>query len=125
MKTGEHAGVAAIGLHAVARLLGYQRRRHYVALMAQAGELAMDAIAARSGLVAKHQRLAGPSKAVAQLADRTGLIGDLAQILHRSRTPALRCCDRNPLFVNIQANKSGMLRLARLLCMRLCAGNPA
>jgi len=30
----------------------------------------MDAIAARSGLETRHQRLAGPSKAVAQLADR-------------------------------------------------------
>jgi len=34
----------------------------------------MDAIAARSSLVTKRQRLAGPSKAVAQLADRTGLL---------------------------------------------------
>src|ERR1700688_3869177 len=115
--------VAAIGLHAVARLLGYQRRRHHLAPMAQASELAMNAIAARSGLVAKRQPLAGPPKTVAQLADRTGLIGDLAQILHRSRASALRHCDRNPLFVNIQADKSSMLHLARLLCVRLCAGH--
>jgi len=27
--------------------------------------------------------------------------------------------------VNIQANKSGMFHEARLLCMRLCAGQPA
>ena len=38
---------------------------------------------------------------------------------------ALRHCDRNPFFVNIQANKSGMFHKARLLCMRLFAGQPA
>jgi hypothetical protein len=33
--------------------------------------------------------------------------------------------DRDSLLVNIQANKSGIFHSARLLCMRLCAGQPA
>jgi hypothetical protein len=40
----------------------------------------------------------------AELADGTRFIGDLAEIFPRSRVPALRHCDRDPLIVNIQAN---------------------
>jgi hypothetical protein len=126
MKTGEHGGVATIGLHPIARLPGNQRRGHHVAPMAQTGELAMNAIAARPGLITKRQSLAGgPPETVAQFADRARFIGDLAQVFHWPRTAALRHRNRNPLFVNIQANKSGMLHLVRLLCMRLFAGHPA
>src|SRR3981081_1477289 len=59
MKTGEHGRVATICLHPIARLRRNQRRSHHVAPMAEACELAMNAIAARSGLITKHQRLAG------------------------------------------------------------------
>jgi hypothetical protein len=76
--------------------------------MAEACELAMNAIAARSGLITKRQRLAGTPETVAQLADSARFIGNLAEVFHRSRAPTLRHCDRDPLFVNIQANKSGM-----------------
>src|SRR5271165_1686953 len=85
----------------------------------------LDAVAARSGLITKRQRLARTPKTVAQLADRARFIDYLAKVFHRPRAPALRHRDRNPLFVNIQANKSGMFHEARLLCMRLCAGQPA
>ena len=46
MKTGEHGRVATICLHPIARLRRNQRRSHHVALMAEACELAMNAIAA-------------------------------------------------------------------------------
>jgi hypothetical protein len=85
----------------------------------------MNAVAAWSGLITKRQRLARTPKTVTQLADRARFIDYLAKVFHRSRSPALRHRDRNSLFVNIQANKSGMFHEARLLCMRLCAGQPA
>ena len=46
-------------------------------------------------------------------------------IFHPTGASALRHRDRDSFFVNIQANKSGMFHQARLLCMRLCAGQPA
>ena len=70
MKTGEHGRVATICLHPLARLRRNQRRRHHVAPMAEACDLAMNAVAARSGLITKRQRLARTPKTIAQLADR-------------------------------------------------------
>ena len=90
--------------------------------MADAGELTMNVIAARAGLVAKCQLLTRTPEALAQLTDRNGIVGIRTEVFHRPRAPALRHCDRDPFFVNIQANKSGMFRQARLLCMRRCAG---
>ena len=108
VKTRKHGGVTTIRLHPIARLGRNQRRRHHIAAMAEAGELTMNAIAARAGLVAKCQRVAPTFEAVAQLADRNGIVGNLAEVFHRARASALRHRDRNPFFVNIQANKSGM-----------------
>ena len=87
--------------------------------------MAINTITARSGLITKRQRLAGAPDTVTQLADCTRIIGNLAEVFHRPRASALRHRDRYPFFVNIQANKSGMFHWARLLCMRLCAGQPA
>ena len=49
-----------------------QRRRHHVAPMAEACELAMNAVAAQSGLITKRQRLAGTPETAAKLADGAG-----------------------------------------------------
>jgi hypothetical protein len=125
VKTRKHGGVAAIRLHPIAGLDRNQRRRHDIAAMAVADELTINAIAARSGLVAKCQRLARTPEAVAQLTDRNGIVGNLTEVFYRARASALRHRDRDPLFVNVQTNKSGMFHQARLLCMRLCAGQPA
>jgi hypothetical protein len=46
METGQHRGIAAVGLDAVARFAGDQGRRHHLAAMAEAGQLAMKTIAA-------------------------------------------------------------------------------
>jgi hypothetical protein len=70
MKTRQHGGVTTIRLHPIARLLRNQRRRHHIAWMAQACELAMNARAAQSGLVTKRQRLARTPKTIAKLAER-------------------------------------------------------
>src|ERR1019366_9660704 len=109
----------------ITRLHRNQRRRHHVAPMAEACELPINAIAAGSGLITKRQRPPGTPETVAQLADRTRIIGNLAEGFHGTRASALRHRDRDPFFVNIQANKSGMFHEARLLCMRLCTGHPA
>jgi hypothetical protein len=68
----------------------------------------MNAIAARAGLVAKCQLLARTHEALAQLTDRNGIVGNLTEVFNPARAPALRHRDRDPFFVNIQANKSGM-----------------
>jgi hypothetical protein len=50
VKTRKHGGVTTIRLHPIAGLDRNQRRRHYIAAMADAGELTMNAIAARASL---------------------------------------------------------------------------
>jgi hypothetical protein len=82
IETGEHGGVAAVCLHPIARLPRNQRRRHHLATMAEACELAMNAITAWAGLIAKCQRLAGAPEMIAQLADGARVIGNLAEIFH-------------------------------------------
>src|SRR5664280_3384587 len=91
----------------------------------EAGKLTMNTIAARASLVATCQRLVRTFEAVAQLTERNGIVGNLTEVFHRPRASALRHRNRYPFFVNIQADKSGMFHKARLLCMRLCAGQPA
>ena len=76
--------------------------------MAEAFELPINAITARSGLITKRQGPAGTSETVAQLADGTRIVGNLAEVLNRTRASALRYRDRDPFLVNVQANKSGM-----------------
>ena len=49
---GEFLGVAAIGLHPVAGLLGNQRRRDDLAVDAQLGQLPVECIPGGPGLVA-------------------------------------------------------------------------
>src|SRR3984893_1917992 len=65
MKAREHGRGTTVCLHPIVRLRRNQRSRHHVAPMAEACELAMNAIAARSGLITKRQRLAGTPKTVA------------------------------------------------------------
>jgi len=56
---------------------------------------------------------------------RVNRIGIRTKAPNKGRPFGLRHRDRNPLFVNIQANKSGMFHEARLLCIRPCPGEPA
>ncbi|ESY46618.1 hypothetical protein X744_29860 [Mesorhizobium sp. LNJC372A00] len=90
MKTGQHGGVATICLYPITRLHRNQRRRHYVAPMAEACELSINAITTGSGLITKRQRPAGTPETVAQLANRTRIIGNLAKVFDHPRTSALR-----------------------------------
>ena len=56
--------------------------------MADVGELTINAIAARASFVAKCQRLARTPEAVAQLADRIGIVGNLTKVFYRAVTRA-------------------------------------
>ncbi|MBA1142474.1 hypothetical protein [Mesorhizobium neociceri] len=73
IEAGEHGGIAAVRLHPIAGLSRDQRRCHHVAPMAEARELAMNAITARVGPIAKRQRLTGTPETVAQLANGASL----------------------------------------------------
>src|ERR1700730_14956364 len=89
-------GVATIRLRPIARLRRNQRRRHHVAPMAEACELAMNAITARSGLITKRQQLAGTPETPAQLADCARIVGNLAEVFPRPRASFLRHRDGDP-----------------------------
>jgi len=84
MKTGQHGGVATIGLHPIPGLHRNQRQRHHIATMKQARKLAINAITAGAGLIAKGQR---PTGTPAQLADGLGIIGYLAMVFPPSERP--------------------------------------
>jgi hypothetical protein len=83
--------------------------------MVEACELPINAIAARSGLITKRQPPPGTPETVAQLADRTQIVPNLAEVFHGTRASTLRHRDRDPFFVNE----------ARLLGTRLCTGYPS
>ena len=106
-------------------LFGTSDGAHHVAPMAEGLELAINAITAWPSFVAKRQRLARTREALTQFVDRNCVVGNLAKVFHGARAPALRHRDLYSFFVDVQANKSGMVHDARLLCMRLCAGQPA
>jgi hypothetical protein len=55
--------------------------------MAEAFDLTINAVAARSGLITKCQRLAGTPKTAAQLADRARFISNFAKVFHRPVRP--------------------------------------
>jgi hypothetical protein len=113
MKAGQQGGVTAVCLDPIARLHRNERWRNHLTAMTQARELAMNAVTARSRLVAKRQQLALTSEPFAQLPDRTRVVVDLAEVFDGARPPALGNGDRDPFLVNIQANKSGMVHEAR------------
>ena len=60
VQPGQGQGIAPVGLDPLARALGDQRRRDHRAVMAESGDLALQAIAGRTGLVAE-QQLAVPA----------------------------------------------------------------
>src|SRR4029079_16405082 len=55
MQPGQGQGIAAVGLDALARALGDQRRGYAPALLSQSPDLPRQAIAGRAGLVAEQQ----------------------------------------------------------------------
>jgi hypothetical protein len=92
--------------------------------MAEACELKINAITARSGLITKRQRPARTTETVAQLADRARITGNLAEVFHRTGASTLRHRDRDPFLVNIQANINFKLKLWLACLFGLCHDIP-
>lgn len=65
----ERQGVAAIGLHLVARVLGRERRCDDLARQAPSGQIAMQDVAAGTGLVREHEVRGLPLNAPDQLVE--------------------------------------------------------
>jgi len=78
VRLGELLGIAAIGLHLVAGLLGNERRCDDLAVDAELGELPVEGVARRSGLVANLETLAA-AELFDELAHRFGTVGELAE----------------------------------------------
>ena len=98
---GELDGIALIRLHPVARPAGDQRRRHHLVLDAQAGELAVQGVAGRAGLV-RGLQLRIPGQLLDQPPDRTRVVGDVPVLDDRAVRLGHRHCDR--LLAHIQTD---------------------
>jgi len=98
-------GVAAVGLDPVTGLLRDQRRCHDVALHAHLGELPVQRVARRPGLVAGLDALRSP-ELVHELPHRLGAIGNRPQRPHLSATAWLGDRDGDRLGVDIEPDES-------------------
>lgn len=123
MKTDAHGRVTPICLARSPAFVGISDGATTLAAMAEACELAMNAIA--PDLSQNGSGLPGRRRRPHSLLMAPGSLADLAEVFYRSRASARHHRDRDPFSVTSQANKSGMLHEARLQSMRLCAGQPA
>lgn len=105
----QHHRVAVVRLHPVVRLYGDERRRNHDAVMPQINELAVQAIAARPGLVAEMQTDAVSAELLHQLLDMIGPMRDRPSVPHLAATFPLYDCDGNRRLVDIQPNESTTL----------------
>ena len=122
VQPGQRGRIAAIGLHPVAGSARDQRRRDHAAVLAEAAEQPMHAVAARSGFVAEAELPMAALQALDQTMQRLRRARDLAQ--KADFTAAARLGDRHrrhPL-VHVQPDECGRFHAARLLCLRLGAG---
>jgi hypothetical protein len=110
----ELLGIASIGLHAVAALHGHQCRGDHVAPHAQLGELPVQHVAARPGLVAARERL-GRAELLHRLAHRLRRVRNRPERAHLAVAAPLGHRDRDRLRVHIEPDVSGRLRHDQLL----------
>ena len=134
VQPGQGEGIAPVGLDAFARTLGDQRRSDDRALMPESGDLALQAIAGRTGLVAE-QHLAVPARQlVDQAPHRLGRVvdlaeeadfalaavfghgdGDLSLEVSRPTNTLLFCCMARPLCGRLGAGRSGATLAHRIV----------
>ena len=79
MQFRQHLCIAAVGLHPVAGLHRNERRGDDHTIMPEAGELPMEAIAARTCLIAKVQQTPAGTQLLGKLADMIGAVGEVPQ----------------------------------------------
>ena len=121
----QHHSIAPVGFDPVSRFDRDQRRRHHRTGVTKPGQEPMKAIAARPRFVAEPQPLPSSLKSLDHLAQHIGAIGKGAQLPNLSRTTSIGHRNGNRRLVHIQPNVADRMHLARLPCMRLCAGSPA
>ena len=87
VQAGQGDGIPAVGLDALARLLGDQRRGDDRAVMPERGDLALQAIAGRTGLVAERQPAILAGELVDQPSYRLWGMVDRAEEAHFALAP--------------------------------------
>jgi hypothetical protein len=98
----QREGVAPVGLHPVAGPARDQRGRHHRAVVAQRGDLPVQAVAARAGLVADPEPAVLLAEPLDQAPHGLRLVGDLTMEPHRALAAGLGHRDRDPGLVRIQ-----------------------
>jgi hypothetical protein len=104
MQPGQRDCIAPVRLHPVAGPAGDQRGRHHRAVVAKSGDLPVQAVATRAGLVADLEPAVLAGQPLDQAPHRIRLVGDLAMKAHLARASGLGHRDRNLGLVRIQPN---------------------
>jgi hypothetical protein len=112
---------APVGLYPVARLHRNARGRGDHAVVARFAELPVQAVAARSGLMADMKPAPIAPKLVGKLADMIGAVRDCAPVPHFTAPLALRKRHRNRGLMDIQPDKHDILQLVSPPFLRLGA----
>ena len=107
MQAGQRDGVAPVGLHPVAGLARDERGRHHRAVVAESGDLPVQAVAARAGLVADPELAVLLGEPLDQAPHGLGPVGDLAPEPHLARAPGLGHRHRDLRLVRIQPDAHG------------------
>ena len=121
MEFRQHERIAAVGLHPLASLHRDERGGHDHAVMPEFGEMPVEAIAARTGLIAEVQQTPVGAQLIGKLADMICAVGDRAPVAHFAAASSMRDCHRNRRLVDIQPDKYGILHLVSPPFMRLGA----
>jgi hypothetical protein len=101
----QREGIAPIGLHFVARLLGNQRGRDHVAGKALAGQVAVQVIAARAGLVGEYERRRLALQPSNQFVEIALACADRTEKHGRVRALSLCVRDGDGILMNVQTNE--------------------
>ncbi len=109
MQLGKIDCIPPVGLDPVTRLERDQRWSDHDALVPCHAQLALNAIAARTRLIAKHQGASAASQLAHQLCQSRWSVGDRAVLAHLS--PLAFLCDRHSegVFVNVKAHVGAKL----------------
>jgi len=116
--------IAPIGLHPVARLAWDQGRRHHHAGVAERHKLALQAVAAWTGLVTEAQLPPSPGQTFRQLGDDLGAVRESAELPDLATPDAFRNRHGDRRLVDVHADKRDAAHQARSPCRRIGAGQP-
>jgi hypothetical protein len=121
MQLRQHQRVAAVGLDTIACLHRDQRRRCHSAVVAETGELPVQPIAARAGLITEAHAPATLAQLHRQFGDVFGAIRDGPKLHHLATANPFGNCNRHRCLMDIQPHEDDIVHLARLPCLRLGA----